>query len=105
MYCPRCKSQLKPLHDKDDPFSVEGYACFNCGKKYEKSFAKVCTGNSIKYSIVVKNLLRRKPYLEKDKDSLKELARDELKILGIDLNTKRVGYLTKSIKKILENKK
>jgi|YelNatPaOPRAMG01_1025707.scaffolds.fasta_scaffold07848_17 hypothetical protein len=103
MYCPRCKSQLKPLYNPNNPFSIEGYACFNCGKKYDKSLEKFWTGNAIKYSVVVKNLLRKKPYL--DKESLKDLAIDELKTLGIDLNARRVEKLNRRIKKILNDEK
>jgi UDP-N-acetyl-D-mannosaminuronate dehydrogenase len=48
-------------------------------------------------------LLRKKPYL--DKESLKDLAIDELKTLGIDLNARRVEKLNRRIKKILNDEK
>jgi len=105
MYCPNCKNQLKPIYSSEDPLSIECYACFNCGRKYDKSLTEIYTGSFVEYSKLVKDLLRRKPYLKKDKQSLQQTARDELKVLGIELNSKRNQNLSRCIKKILNNKK
>lgn len=98
MLCPRCKNQLIPVYKEKD-LSLECYTCFNCGKKYDTSSIKIYS-----ISFLVKDLLRRKPYLKKNERLLQYEVREELKRLDMKLNDKTTKHINRTIKKLLNRK-
>jgi hypothetical protein len=102
MYCPNCKSLLKAIYNQYS-FSLEGYACFRCGRKFDRSLEDLYRGRGISYYELAKKLITENPRLKEDRELLKEATISKLEKLGLRLNTKRRSKLKRSIKRILEN--